>query len=166
MKINVIIRIKTCAFFILGTLLCKCATGQSDKYPEKKDLTKAYSVAMDDFIKALRKKNIRFDSLFVIKRMNGQPDDFPDIALPEKISNVAIRLIASDSAEKSQMSPRLYVNLLGWVNKKSAEFIFVVFSSGLAHQYDYKITYRYHSKNKVFELKKVQLKEPPLKAWK
>jgi hypothetical protein len=140
------------------------AIGQSDKFPTKTDLAKIYSEAIADFIKAANKKNkTGFDTLFIGKRINGQPDDFPDIELPGKIENTQIRLITPELGEKKQKErkSRIYINLFGWVNKEKAEFIFVIFSNGFNHQYDYNINYRYNVNRQEFELEKLEFKGPP-----
>lgn len=140
------------------------ACGQPTKSSAKTDLAKIYSQAIVDFIKAANKKNATiFDTLFIAKRQIGQPDDFPDIELPEKIENTQIILITPELGEKSQKEckTRIYINLVGWVDKEKAEFIFVVFSNGFDHQYDYNINYKYNVKREEFELEKIQFKEPP-----
>ena len=38
------------------------------------------------------------------------------------------------------------MNLITWVDRYKAEFIFVVFSKGFAHQQDCHITYNYNDK--------------------
>ncbi len=139
------------------------AFGQSTKTPTKMELTKIYTQAINDFINAANLKNKReFDTLFIGKRVNGLPDDFPDIDLPLTIQNTHISLITPKAAEKKQndRKSRIYVNLIGWTNKTSAEFIFVVFSNGFDHQYDYFINYTYNAKRKEFELKKLEFKGP------
>ncbi|MBP9068431.1 MAG: hypothetical protein KBG47_02920 [Bacteroidia bacterium] len=138
--------------------------GQSTYSPTKAELTKIYSQAITDFIKAANKKNkTPFDTLFFAKRKNGQPDDFPDIELPKTLEKTHILLISHQVGEKKQneRKSRIYINLIGWVTKENAEFIFVVFSNGFVHQYDYHINYKYNTKLKQFELAKIQFKGPP-----
>lgn len=145
-------------------LLPLCAFGQSDKFLTKTDLAKAYSLAIGDFIKAANAKNkTGFDTLFIGKRANGQPDDFPDIELPKTIENTQVRLIAPEAGVKlqKQRKARIYINLMGWVDKETAEFIFVVFSNGFEHQYDYRINYKYDAKQKRFVLTDLQFTGPP-----
>ncbi len=45
---------------------------------------------------------------------------------------------------------------MAWVDKENANFLFVVFSNGFAHQYDYSINYKYNIKIREFELKKLE----------
>ena len=145
---------------ILPTGIC----GQSATSPTKADLRKVYTQAISDFIKAANKKNkINFDTLFFGKRVNGQPDDFPDIELANTIRQTQIRLITPEAGSKKQKENKtsIYINLMGWVDNEKAEFIFVVFSNGFRHQYDYNINYRYNAKLKVFELEKLEFKSPP-----
>ena len=140
------------------------ACGQPAKFPTKADLTKIYSQAIDDFIKAANKKNeTRFDTIYIAKRKIGQPDDFPDIELPEKIENTHIKLLTPEAGEKSQKErkSRIYINMMGWVDQEKAEFLFYVFSNGFDHQYNYTINYKYNVKRKDFELEKLQVNEPP-----
>lgn len=138
--------------------------GQSAKFPTKTDQAKIYAQAIADFIKSANKKNkTAFDTLFFGKHKNGEPDDFPDIELPKTIEKTQIRLIKPEVGTKKQKenNSSIYINLIGWINKYKAEFIFVIFSNGFAHQYDYHINYNYNSKLKVFELDKLEFKEPP-----
>ncbi len=47
---------------------------------QKAELTKIYTKAIAEFIRAANKKNeTAFDTLCFANRKNGQPDDFPDI---------------------------------------------------------------------------------------
>jgi len=140
------------------------ACGQSDKFPTKTDLTKIYSQAIADFIKDANKKNkTAFDTLFFGKRKNGQPDDFPDIELPETIENAHTRLISPEvgTIKQKERKSRIYINMIGWVDKEKAEFLFYVFSNGFNQQYNYTINYKYNTKLKDFELEKLQFKGPP-----
>lgn len=118
-------------------------------------LTKIYSQAIADFIKDANTKNkTKFDTLYFGNRKNGQPDDFPDIKLPETIENTQIRLIspAEGTIKQNELKSRIYINMIGWVEKESAEFIFYVFSNGFEHQYNYTINYKYNLEQKDFEL--------------
>lgn len=131
---------------------------------QKAELTKIYTKAIAEFIRAANKKNgTTFDTLFIANRKNGQPDDFPDIELPGKIENTQIVLVAPEIAEKLQQERkiRVYINLMGWTDKEKAEFIFVVFSNGFDHVYDYTISYIFNATRKEFELEKIQFKGPP-----
>ncbi len=137
---------------------------QSAKFPTKVDLTKIYSRAISDFITDASKKTKRnFDTLYFGERKNGQPDDFPDIELPEKIKNIHIRLISPEvgTLKQKELKSRIYINMAGWVDKKKAEFLFFVFSNGFDHQFNYTINYRFNAKLKEFELVKLQFKGPP-----
>lgn len=151
-------------FFLLLVLLPFFSFGQTSQFPSNKDLTKIYTQAIADFIKSANTKNkSRFDTLFFGDRKNGQPDDFPAIKLPSTIEQTQIRLITPEEGAKKQkeIKSRIYINLMGWVNTSSAEFIFVVFSNGFAHQYDYHLNYNYSKKSKAFELSKLEFKGPP-----
>lgn len=138
--------------------------GQSKAFPTKADLTKIYTQAISDFIKSANKKNkTAFDTLYFGKRKNGEPDDFPNITLPKIIENTSIQLISPETGAKKQKenNKRVYINLIGWVEKDNIEFIFVVFSNVFAHQYDYHIHYSYNEKLKEFKLIDIEFKGPP-----
>ena len=148
--------------FIFLVPLVSC--GQSTKSQNKADLAKIYSQAIGDFIKAANEKNkTNFDTLFFGKRRNGQPDDFPEIDLPETIENTHIKLISPEvgTTKQKERPSRTYINMAGWVDNETAEFVFFVFSNGFAHQYDYTINYKYNAKRKEFELEKLHFKGPP-----
>jgi len=152
---------------IFAFLFSLSACGQPKKSPvvkTDKSLAKIYSQAIGDFIKAAHKNNATaFDTLFIAKRQIGQPDDFPDIELPDKIENTQIRLITPEAGEKSQKErkSRIYINMMGWVDKEKAEFMFFVFSNGFDHQYNYTINYKFNTKRKDFELEKLKFIGPP-----
>lgn len=138
--------------------------GQSVYTPTKETLTKIYTQAIADFIDAANQKNnTAFDTLYIGKRVNGQPDDFPDIELPTTIKNTQVRLIAPELADIKQKERKrnIHINLMGWVSKETAEFIFVVFSNGFTHQYDYDISYNYNAAGNRFSLNKLKFKGPP-----
>lgn len=140
------------------------ALGQSPNFPTKADLAKIYSKAISDFIKDANKKNkTAFDTLFFGKRKYGQPDDFPDIELPKTIENTCIRLIAPEvgTIKQTERKSCIYINMVGWVDKKKAEFLFYVFSNGFEQQYNYSVNYKYNVKRKEFELTKIQFNSPP-----
>lgn len=152
--------------FLFILFLPFCLSAQTKDFPTKGDLENIYTQAISDFIKAANKKNkSNFDTLFFGKRKFGQTDDFPDIELPKKIENTQIRLVPHELSETKQKErpSRIHINLVAWVNKDNAEFIFVVFSNGFAHQYDYHFNYKYDVKKKEFVLKKTEFKGPPFK---
>ncbi len=130
----------------------------------KNGLADTYTRALTDFIKAANEKNkTTFDTLYIIKRKNGLPDDFPDIELPKVIENTRIVLVSSEVANKEaqQFKSRTYINLMGWVEAEKAEFIFVTFSNGFQHQYDYYINYKLNTTTKQWVLDKLEFKGPP-----
>ena len=143
-------------------LLSRIAFCQSTPVEDKVQLTKIYSQAIADFIKAANAKEARpFDTLYFGKHVYGQPDDFPDIQLPRTIEKVVIKLISPDMGEKSQRKSRIYINLLGWVDKDHAEFMFVVFSNGFIHQYDCNLKYSLPPESNTMHLDAVHFKGPP-----
>jgi len=69
----------------------------------KSKLTKIYAQSIADYIKAVSEDyTIKFDTLFLGKHIYGQPDDFPDIELPETIANTQIRLVAPEFGAQKQ----------------------------------------------------------------
>lgn len=120
-------------------------------------LTKIYIKAITGYIDAIYKKDkISFDTLFLGDRKFGQPDDFPDIKLPERINGTKIELISvaeSHGIKKSSFKKNSpFINLMGWVDKLTAEFVFVTFYPGFDHQYDVRFNYKYNPAKKDFEL--------------
>lgn len=122
---------------------------------QKKELTTIYSLAIRDYIRFVSKEyKLTFDTLFLGKHVYGQPDDFPDIELPSRIENTNIRLITPEQGEKKQKEPKrsFYINLMGWVDPGKADFVFVTFSNGMAHQFDVYISYKYDGDKKGFDM--------------
>lgn len=125
------------------------------KTVSKDELTKIYSQSIAQYIKAVNKEyKIDFDTLFFGKHRYGQPEDFPDIELPETIEHTQIRLLSPEVGLRKQKERKslFYINLMGWVNNEKAEFIFVTFSNGSEHQFDCFINYKYNADLKEFEL--------------
>jgi hypothetical protein len=123
------------------------------------ELTKIYTQAIAEFIKASYKKDkTTFDSLYFGKHIYGQPDDFPDIKLPETIEKTQIRLVAPEDGQKKPRERKslVYVNMMGWVDKEKADFILVVFTNGGEHQYDYFVDFNYNTSSYKFELDKIE----------
>ena len=147
---------------IILTLFPLFACGQTNSSGAKQRLTQLYTQAIDKFINTANKKNgVGFDTLYIAKRKLGQPDDFPDIELPASIRKTQIRLVSPEEGAimQQQLKSRIYINLFGWVEDKQAEFLFVVFSNGLEHQYDY--TLNYTLQHQQFELESIRFKGPP-----
>jgi hypothetical protein len=90
----------------------------------------------------------------------GQQDDFSEIELSETIETTHIRIIAPEAGLKMQHERKslVYINLMGWVTKEKAEFIFVLFLNGGEHKYDYFINYNYNVSRKEFELVNIKMK--------
>lgn len=118
-------------------------------------LVQVYSQAIGDYIRlANHEYKLSFDTLFFGKHVFGQPDDFPAIELPATIENTVIRLVSPEDGVKKQKESKssYYINLIGWVDTDSAEFVFVTFSNGMAHQFDGFINYKYNVNKKGFEM--------------
>lgn len=125
---------------------------------QKAELAKIYTRAIAEFIKAANKKDkTTFDTLYFGKHVYGQPDDFPDIELPQTIEKTEIRLVAPEVGQKKQTERKslVYVNMIGWVDKEKAEFIFVVFTNGGEHQYDYFINFIARASTNELELDEI-----------
>ena len=119
-------------------------------------LTEMYARAIGDYIQLVKENyQLRFDTLFFGKHVNGQDTDFPDIALPAMIENTGIKVISPEQGEVHQRKnpSSFYINLFGTVNENDAGFIFVTFSNGFAHQFDCFIDYTYDKDKKTFVIK-------------
>lgn len=46
--------------------------------------------------------------------------------------------------------------MMGWVEKEKAAFLFVVFTNGAMHQYDYYINFIYNTLSNKFELDNIE----------
>ncbi len=126
---------------------------------QKDKLTKIYTQAITEFVKATYTKDkTTFDTLYFGKHVYGQPDDFPDIELPQKIENTQIRLVAPDVGQKKQTERKslVYVNMMGWVENEKAEFVLVIFTNAGEHQYDYFINFISNVSTNTFELDKIE----------
>ena len=140
------------------------AFSQSNAVTNKSEPEKIYILAISDFIKAAEQKNGKaFDTLFINKRKQNEGDDFPDISLPNKIAETVIVLdnfdVHLDLYRK--LKHRMNLNLIGWVNQLDAEFMFVMFTNGFDHQYDYNIKYNYNKKTKKHEVASIKYIEQP-----
>jgi hypothetical protein len=134
---------------------------------QKDEMTKIYSQAIGDYIRLVNKEyNLTFDTLFFGKHVNGQPTDFPDIELPTAIENTNIILISPEQGEKNQKerTSSFYINLIGSVNSVDADFIFVTFSNGFAHQFDCFIAYSYDTDKKAFVVENTRFENYQYKA--
>lgn len=140
-----------------------CSQYHHAQHVSKEKTMQIYTQAIADFIKnAQSHYKIKYDTLYFGNRKNGLPDDFPNIQLPKNISQTEIRLISPEEGTRKQKesTERIYINLIGWVNELSAEFIFVVFSNGFKHQYDCILKYDFISDKKKFVLNNTEFKNP------
>ncbi|MBL7774067.1 MAG: hypothetical protein JNM95_14475 [Chitinophagaceae bacterium] len=123
------------------------------------ELQGIYIQAIRDFIKTAYKQHATiFDTLYFGKHVHGQPDDFPDIILPNELEHTVLRLISPELGEKLQKErkERVYINLFGFIEKEHAEFVFVVFKHGFNHQYDYTIKYRKNPSTSDFVIENIE----------
>ena len=129
-------------------------SGTSITTKQKDDLAKIYSQAIADYIRLVNKEyKLSFDTLFFGKHVYGQPDDFPDIELPAVIEQTNIKLISPEQGAKKQQENKssFYINLIAWMYADKAEFTFVTFSNGMAHQFDCFINYKRSEKGFYME---------------
>ena len=121
----------------------------------KDELTKIYAQAIALYIRSVHADYpITFNTLYFGKHVYGQPDDFPDIQLPETIAHIPIRLVTPEAGSQKQKEHKSswYINLIGWVDAQKADFTFVTFSNGFEHQFDFFAVYTYNAQSKAFEL--------------
>lgn len=122
----------------------------------KLELAKIYTQAIAEYMGAVYKKeNTNFDTLFF-----GKQSGFPDIDLPTTINGAKIHILNQEEVNNNKSiynksSP--YINLIGFVENDTAEFIFVTFYPGFNHQYDCYINFRYNSEKKEFDLDKLRI---------
>jgi len=139
----------------------QASTSLGDSLTKQRDeLASIYTQAIAEFIKAAYKKDqTTYDTLYFGKHVYGQPDDFPEIELPERIEKTEIRLVTPEVGQVIQTARKslVYVNLIGWVDKEQAEFVVVVFSNGGEHQFDYLINFTVNAKTNKFELDKIEV---------
>ncbi|MFO0358651.1 MAG: hypothetical protein ACK50A_16975 [Sphingobacteriaceae bacterium] len=137
---------------------------QTKPLTNKTELQNIYTQAISDFIKAAEQKNAKtFDTLFINKRKQNDEDDFPNIVLPNTISNTPIVLdnfdVHLDLYRK--LKHLMNLNMIGWVQQEKAEFMFVMFTNGFEHQYDYNIKYNHNKKTKKYEVASIKYFEQP-----
>lgn len=126
---------------------------------ESSELQHLYTKAIAEFIKAAYQLNKpSFDTLFFGKHVYGQEDDFPDIEFPAVIENTPIRLISPELGQKKQQEQKsmVYINLMAWLEKNKAEFLFVVFSNGSEHQYDISLYFTKNTQTQNYDLDKIE----------
>ncbi|MBP9195909.1 MAG: hypothetical protein KBF57_14590 [Saprospiraceae bacterium] len=128
-------------------------------FAEDSELQHLYIKAIAEFIKAAYQLDKpSFDTLFFGKHVYGQEDDFPDIELPNMIENTSIRLISPELGQKKQQEQKsmVYINLMAWLEKNKAEFLFVVFSNGSEHQYDISLNFTKNTQTQNYDLDKIE----------
>lgn len=124
----------------------KSGVNEHDPSPDKDTIIsiteKFYITTIEDFIKALSSQGLLSkDTLFFIDRKNNQPDDFPDIKLPDKIFDTQISITKPENNREDLTHSRTHINMIGWIENERAEFVFIYFSNGYKHQFDYSVTY-------------------------
>ncbi len=121
---------------------------------QKDEVTKAYSQAIAEYIKAVYKKDrSSFDTLFI-----GKHETSPKIILPANIQNTNIVLLTTDEADKKFLYRKssVFLNIIERVKEDKAEFIIVTFYCTIPGiyipQHDCIINFNYRSTQKEFEL--------------
>ena len=135
------------------------STPQNNTARQKEELVKFYTQAIADYINAVYQKDRHsFDTLFFGKHVYGQPDDFPDIELPETIGKTKIRLISpeADNLLMKENKKATYINLISWIDKERAEFSFITFTNRAQHWFDCFIVYKYNTTARAFESQAVR----------
>lgn len=124
--------------------------------------TEAYTKAIETFIKAAKQfKNQQFDTIYISKRKFNQEDDFPDIELPTIIEHTPIKLVDPSFGRKLLKANSIFVNLIGWIDSSSAQFIFVGFKGNYLHIFDYTLNYEASKSSKSLELQSILFKKYP-----
>lgn len=124
-------------------------------------LTNLYIKSIEDYMDAVHHKDKTvFDTLFLIKRQNGLPDDFPDIQLPPTVRETKISLLTQQEAGNHKSFFRVNapaINLIGFVEKDKATFTFVAFYPEFHHQFDAYLDYKFNSTKKDYELEQLTI---------
>lgn len=142
-------------FYVSLFLLCICSGPGAycqAKQPDK--ATKAYCRAISEYIKAVYKSGIaRPDTLFI-----GKNVDMPGtIKLPGAIEGITTVLITSEAAEKklNYRKSLVYLNVVGWLDKDSSEFIVVTFFE-FKPQHNCSMHFKNNPKSKEMELERLK----------
>lgn len=152
--------------FIFATSLLSCLSSPHNSTPEKENsaplasknqkiesakqhpdpTTGIYIQAIEKYLEAVfQRDKTNLETLYVLKRNNGQPDDFPKINLPTSLKNTKIVLL---DQKESELQKHLFkknspaVNIIGWIEEQKAEFIFVTFFPEFQHSFDYHIRFK------------------------
>jgi len=125
-------------------------------------LASLYSLAIKKYIETVQfTQKVKFDTLYFGKHSYGKADDFPDITLPKQIEKTQIYLVDPDTGATIQNKnfSSVYINLMGFVDVNNANFIFITFTNGFKHQYDYFIDFNYDSKTNKYILKTIEFED-------
>lgn len=128
-----------------------------------------YIQAIEDYLRQVKiKYRSTPDTLFIIKRIHGKSDDFPNIEVPEKVLYTRIIVWSEEHVRRAmeENSRRKCINMMGWIEeKKSSEFIFVLFSNGYRHMYDCNLRYVYNRHQRKYLLKQTVFKDYTLHSY-
>lgn len=122
----------------------------------KDQLAKAYTSAIAEYIKAAKDHAV-FDTLFI-----GKQADFPDIRLPENIEGTGILQITYEDymRQVDSRKPRVYLNVIGWVEKEKPEFLIVTFLDEGKPQHNCHLFFKRHSDGTGLELDSLGFEYP------
>ena len=139
-------------YFFLSFLLIDFLPLMSQK---RSGQTELFEAAIEDFIREAGRKYKRdFDTLFIGLRTEGKAEDAARVKLPASVSGKPIVRVKVEEAEDCQKTraTRYYINLIYWIKPDEAEFIFVMFTNGFVHQFDFKSFYLYSKGSKSYVL--------------
>lgn len=119
---------------------------------EPLDTAAAYRIAIADYIAAMDTSDAPLpDTVFI-----GRHPVFPHIAMPLIIAHRTVLIIDPSEGPKEQHRPRFtYLNIIGTVTPRRAQFYFIRFGKNLAHRpdgaEDRHLYYRVESEGLVLE---------------
>lgn len=146
--------------FLLTT--CTCCTQNPGNAPDRAalqtDLTRRYCQAVAEYIKAVyNQNNPAPDTLFL-----GKSPEYPDMALPARISNVPVKLISAEAA-KTYLAGRtswIYLNVIGWREDTDPEFLIVTFFEGWKPQHNCHLNFSHRNENGEYQLDSLKFEYP------
>lgn len=142
-------------------------TEETNSTPDvnKDDLTNKYTQAIAEYMKACNDQNkTDFDTLYI-----GIHADFPNIELPKKIENTILIPVIPEQ-DKERLSPHrksIYLNIFGWIETETSEFIIVTFKIekkenifSYIPQHDCKLNFRVDSNTNTMKLAEMKFEYP------
>lgn len=131
----------------------------------KNDLAEKYTQVISEYMKACYDQNkTSFDTLYI-----GIHADFPNIELPKKVENTILIPVIPEK-DKETLSPNrksIYLNIFGWVETETSEFILVTFhvekkenNFSYVPQHDCKLNLTIDSKTNTMKLAEIKFEYP------